>query len=282
MSKVEYTTDDLRKYHEFAIDLARQAGNIIKEASGNSKSIESKQSFADLVTETDKGVEEFLFKCLKQEYPSHKFIGEENVASGGHKSIDVTNEPTWIIDPVDGTMNFVHTFPYVAVCIGMIINQEIVLGVVYCPKLDLMYTARINNGAYCNGDRLRVRESSSLADSLICAELGSDRDEKKCLAVFKNLQSVGWQSHGIRSLGSAAMNICSVASGYANAYYEFGLHCWDMCAAGIVLLEAGGYICDTTGQKFDLFNRRLIASCNKQIGQELSKALVIQLDLTRD
>lgn len=181
-----------------------------------------------------------------------------------------------------GTMNFVHTFPYVAVCIGLAVNKKPVLGVVFCPALDQMFTARSGNGAFCNGQKLTVRPVTSLKEALVCAELGSDRDPKKRDCVFTNMDSVGWQCHGLRALGSAAMNICAVAQGHVQAYYEFGLHCWDMCAPTTILSEAGGFVCDTTGEKFDLVKRRVVVACNEQIAKELSGALIRQLDLPSD
>lgn len=183
-------------------------------------------------------------------------------------------------------MNFVHTFPYVAVCIGLAVGKVPVLGVVYCPAKEQLFTARRGNGAFCNGKRIHVRCSLSLKESLVSAELGSDRSETKRDNVFKNLQSISWQCHGIRSLGSAAMNICAVAQGHFNAYYEFGLHCWDMCAPVAILVEAGGFVCDTTGadqgDKFNLLKRRLIAACSEKIARELSQAMVSQLELASD
>lgn len=181
-----------------------------------------------------------------------------------------------------GTMNFVHTFPYVAVCIGLAVNKQPVLGVVYCPALDQMFTAKKGQGAFCNGNKIHVRSVPSLKESLVCAELGSDRSLEKKKCVFSNMESVGWQCHGLRSLGSAAMNICAVAQGHAQAYYEFGLHCWDMCAPVIILTEAGGFAADTTGQQFDLLRRRVIVACNEKIARELADALTHQLDLPLD
>lgn len=180
-------------------------------------------------------------------------------------------------------MNFVHTFPHVAVCIGLAVDCEPVLGVVYCPALDQLYTGCKGAGAHCNGRPIRVRTSPSLRESLVCAEFGSDRSDEKRKCIFDNLQSVSWKCHGIRSLGSAAMNICSVASGQTNAYYEFGLHCWDICAPAAILLEAGGFLCDTTGkQPLDIMNRRLIVACSKDIAIELSDSLISQPNLERD
>lgn len=179
-------------------------------------------------------------------------------------------------------MNFVHTLPFVAVCIGLALNKRPVLGVVYCPALDQMFTGRQGNGAYCNGQPISVRCSSALRDSLVCAEFGSDRDEEKRHCVMKNLESVSWQCHGIRCLGSAAMNICSVAMGQTNAFYEFGLHCWDMCAPVAILVEAGGYACDTKGGPLNLIGRRLIVACNDNIARQLSAAMPCHLELPSD
>lgn len=156
------------------------------------------------------------------------------------------------------------------------------MGVVFCPALDQMFTARQGNGAYCNGQRLQVRHAQSLRESLVCAEFGSDRSDEKRACVMKNLESVSWQCHGIRSLGSAAMNICSVALGQTSAFYEIGLHCWDMCAPAAILVEAGGYVCDTKGGPLNLVGRRLIAACNEKVASELSAAMPSHLELASD
>lgn len=272
---------DYEECLKVAMEVARKAGHVIKSTCGKVSQIQSKSSYADLVTETDRNVEKLVFEELKSKFPSHHFIGEESASEGSSK-VNLTDEPTWIIDPVDGTMNFVHTCPYVAVCIGLSVNKYPVLGVVYCPALDQMFTARKGHGAYLNGVRLSVKPSACLKESLILAEIGSDRSEERRACVFKNLESVAWKCHGIRSLGSAAMNICAVAQGHADAFYEFGLHCWDICAPSAILLEAGGCVTDTKGGALDLLNRRVIAAASDKIALELSQALVSQLDLPSD
>lgn len=264
-----------------ATEVAKKAGQIIKDTCGKVTCVQSKSSYADLVTETDRNVEKFVFEELKSKFPTHKFIGEESVSDGTAK-VDLTDEPTWIVDPVDGTMNFVHTCPYVAVCIGLSVSKSPVLGVVYCPGLDQLFTARRGHGAFLNGVRINVRPSPNLMQSLILAEIGSDRSEERRACVFKNLESIAWKCHGIRSLGSAAMNICAVAQGHADAFYEFGLHCWDICAPSAILIEAGGCVRDTQGGTLDLLKRRVIAAASKEIASELSEALVVQLDLPSD
>lgn len=265
-----------------AVQLARKAGAIILEASGKMKTVDQKESFADLVTEYDKAVESMLFEQLKKQFPTDRFIGEESASKA-----EWTNEPTWIIDPIDGTTNFVHTFPFSCVSIGFTVNKEPTLAVVYNPSLDRLYTAIKGGGAklYQGNNQsvnVRVRECSSLHEGLVMTEFGSQRDESKKEAVFRNLESIGWQCHGIRSMGSAALNLCSVASGHADAYYEFGVHIWDMCAAVLILAEAGGYVCDTRAGPLDMQSRRLIGACSEQMAKQVSAALSVHLELERD
>lgn len=148
--------------------------------------------------------------------------------------------------------------------------------------MDKLYTARRGNGAYCNGVPIHVRPVKTLAESLICMEVGSDRSEERMNCLFTNLQSLVDKCHGLRGLGSAAANICAVASGHVQAFYEFGLHCWDMCAPGAILIEAGGCLRDTTGGPFDLIKRRVIAASNIEVAEQLGKALPIQLEIPTD
>ena len=273
---------ELLNRQTYAVELARKAGEIIIEGSGKMKTIDQKESFADLVTEYDKAVEKMLFEELKKRFPKDRFIGEESASKE-----EWTDEPTWIIDPIDGTTNFVHTFPFSCVSIGFTVNRKSILAVVYNPSLDRLYTAIKGHGTkYTQGNnepvQLHVRESASLQESLVMTEFGSQRDDQKKEAVFKNLESVGWQCHGVRQLGSAAMNLCAVASGHADAYYEFGLHIWDMCAAALILTEAGGHVCDTRGGSLDMQSRRLLGASSEKLAKELSAALLVHLELDRD
>ncbi|XP_054162467.1 inositol monophosphatase 1-like [Oppia nitens] len=269
---------ELLRCQQIAVSLAIKVGQMMTNASGESRNISQKDSFADLVTETDKAVEKFLFDELKRHFPDFKFIGEESSSRVG-----LTSEPTWIIDPIDGTMNFVHTFPFTCVSIGLTVDKIAVLGVVFSPFLSKLYTAMKGCGAYCNGRPISVSKNcNSLKEALLVCEFGNQRDEEKRNAVFRNLESVGWLCHGIRCMGSAALNLCYVAEGFADAYWEFGLHVWDMAAAAVVLTEAGGVAVDTKGGPLDLTNRRIIGACNQSIADQLGNTLPIHLELERD
>lgn len=273
------SASEVQEWETFTIEIAIQAGKMMVDACGRNRSVETKSSPNDLVTETDKAVEVFLFGEIKKKYPSHETIGEES----SDTKKQWTDKPTWIIDPIDGTMNFVHTNPFTCVSIGVTVNKELTLGVIYNPFLDQLYTARRGQGAFCNGRPIRVRPCSGLKEALLMAEVGSGREEERMDAVCKNLKAVLYKCHGLRGMGSAAMNICYVASGYADGYWEFGLHCWDMAAAALILREAGGYACDTNNAgPLDIMSRRLIAAGTEVVAKELSAALTVQLKLERD
>ncbi|XP_048959670.1 inositol monophosphatase 1 isoform X3 [Canis lupus dingo] len=163
--------DPWQECMDYAVTLARQAGEVVREAIKNEMNVMIKSSPADLVTATDQKIEKMLLSSIKEKYPSHSFIGEESVAAG-EKSI-LTDSPTWIIDPIDGTTNFVHRFPFVAVSIGFTVNKKMEFGVVYSCLEDKMYTGRKGKGAFCNGQKLQVsqQEGSEVLELqlLICA-----------------------------------------------------------------------------------------------------------------
>ncbi|XP_070333562.1 inositol monophosphatase 1 isoform X2 [Odocoileus virginianus] len=146
--------DPWQECMDYAVTLAGQAGEVVREALKNEMNIMVKSSPADLVTATDQKVEKMLISSIKEKYPSHSFIGEESVAAG-EKSI-LTDNPTWIIDPIDGTTNFVHGFPFVAVSIGFVVNKKMEFGIVYSCLENKMYTGRKGRGAFCNGQKLQV------------------------------------------------------------------------------------------------------------------------------
>ncbi|XP_053571136.1 inositol monophosphatase 1 [Bombina bombina] len=267
-------SDSWQECMDFAVIIARKAGSVICSALKEEVSIMLKSSPADLVTETDQKVEEMIISSIKEKFPSHSFIGEESVAAG--KESILTDNPTWIIDPIDGTTNFVHRFPFVAVSIGFAVNKKIEFGVVYSCVEDKMYTAKKGKGAFCNGQKLHVSDQKDITKSMIITELGSNRNPEVIKIVLSNMgKLLCIPIHGIRAVGTAAVNMCLVATGGADAYYEMGIHCWDMAAASVIVTEAGGVVLDATGGPFDLMSCRIIAASSKEIGERISKELQI-------
>ncbi|XP_052036834.1 inositol monophosphatase 1 [Apodemus sylvaticus] len=272
--------DPWQECMDYAVVLARQAGEMIREALKTEMNVMIKSSPADLVTVTDQKVEKMLMSSIKEKYPYHGFIGEESVAAG-EKTV-LTEQPTWIIDPIDGTTNFVHRFPFVAVSIGFLVNKEMEFGVVYSCVEDKMYTGRKGKGAYCNGQKLQVSKQEDITKSLLVTELGSSRKPETLRIILSNMEKLcSIPIHGIRSVGTAAVNMCLVATGGADAYYEMGIHCWDMAGAGIIVTEAGGVLMDVTGEPFDLMSRRVIAANNIELAKKIAKEIEI-IPLQRD
>ena len=231
-------------------NIVLKAGEKVKEAFESreiiNSSIEIKDSNpADLVTSVDKNVEKFLYTSLKENFPSFLFIGEETVSSSESKKVNLTDTPTWVIDPVDGTTNFVHGFPFVCICVGLVVKKEPMLGIVYNPILNEMYWGIKGKGAFMNNKKLPLIKNTplkSLHKSLIVTEfqyLGQDKIEYK-VGDVKNVFSL--PVHGIRSLGSCALNILQVARGGADFFAHIGMHIWDIAAAMVILRETGGVI----------------------------------------
>ncbi|KAL7633252.1 UNVERIFIED_CONTAM: hypothetical protein RMT77_016356 [Armadillidium vulgare] len=264
---------DADKCFEVALELAKTAGEVIKNAVHKVKNIETKSSPKDLVTETDKQVEELLMKSFALKFPDHKFIGEESVSAG--VKCELTDDPTWIIDPVDGTMNFVHTFPYFCVSIALWVNKKPEIGIIYNPLLDQMYTAQRGKGAFLNNKRIHVSGQKDLSQALIFTELGSSRNEEKMKVVLNNLTKIMDLAHGVKVQGTAALDMCAVGVGYCDAYYQMGLHCWDMAAGCVIVREAGGVVVDMSGEPFDVLSRRVICASSKEVADQLVSILEI-------
>ncbi|OZJ05128.1 hypothetical protein BZG36_01363 [Bifiguratus adelaidae] len=282
-SECTYETIELLEYLQFAKETAIDAGKIIKQALDNRYSgkaeafvLEKYDNPADLVTETDQAVEKFIKHAIETRYPAHKFIGEETFAAGA--KTEYTSDPTWIVDPVDGTTNFVHGFPYVAVSIGLTVNKVPVVGVVYNPLLNELYTAAKGHGAFLNESvRLPLCHPhpslplKSLSDCLIATEMGADRRSEILSAKIDAIHNFSSQpgqegkrsyvsqakaggAHSVRSTGSAALNMCCVAKGIIDVYWEIGCWEWDVVAAMVIVQEAGGLCLHGTRPSFDPVN----------------------------
>ena len=270
------------EYYNFALKIAAEGGKVAQDALKQKVKpvFEEKSCSSDVVTKTDFEVEKLLFDRIRKVYPSHSLIGEESVSG----SCKLTASPTWIIDPIDGTSNFVHGFPFVAISIGLWVDKKPAVGVVYNIILDQMYAACRGRGATLNGDKISVSGQTELSKAFILCEWGSQRFVKWATANRDNMFSLATapnQCHGIRSLGSSALNICMVASGCADAYYETGLHCWDMAAGVLIAEEAGGVCMDIEGGELDIMSRRLLCASSSVLAEEIMKKTT-PLSLRRD
>jgi len=249
--------NDYSKYLDTAVSTALLAGKIIRLRHGEgmmSTSVKGKGSKGsiDVVTETDLQCQNICFGKLRRAFPDHAFIGEED---GDDRTDILSDRPTWIVDPIDGTHNFVHGQKHVCICIGLAVNKVPVLGVVYNPILDEMFHAVRDRGAFCNGRRIRANTNvSDLERALVSTGIGHSRSEAYLQRTFLALRSVvRTPCQCVRMIGSCALGMCDVARGTADVYYEFDVGGpWDTAAAAVVVAESGAKVCHPDGSAFKL------------------------------
>jgi len=252
---------------EFLETIIREAGRISLESYGriDPAAIHFKTE-KDLVTDTDRAVELYITDEIKKKYPNHALYGEETGMSGKAE----TTGYRWIIDPIDGTTSFVHEIPFYSVSIALEYRQELVLGAVYAPKLNELFIAEKNKGAFCNGKTIRVSGRQKLAQSLIgtgFACLRSDTD-KNNLPYFNR---VAPRVRGVRRMGSAALDLAYTACGRLDAFWEWHLKPYDYAAGILLVREAGGVVTDLSGTHE--YETRGIYAANPHVYRELFNIL---------
>uniref|UniRef100_A0A0E0KFY0 Inositol-1-monophosphatase n=1 Tax=Oryza punctata TaxID=4537 RepID=A0A0E0KFY0_ORYPU len=254
-----------------AVDAAKNAGEIIRKGFYQTKNVEHKGQ-VDLVTETDKACEDLIFNHLRKHYPDHKFIGEETSAALG-ATADLTDNPTWIVDPLDGTTNFVHGFPFVCVSIGLTVGKIPTVGVVYNPIMNELFTAVRGKGAFLNGSPIKTSSQNELVKALLVTEVGTKRDKATLDDTTNRINKLLFKIRSIRMCGSLALNMCGVACGRLDLCYEIGFGGpWDVAAGALIIQEAGGLVFDPSGGEFDLMARRMAGS-NSYLKDQFIKEL---------
>lgn len=261
-----------KSFTAVAINCASKAGEWIKTKLGNYASLDIKYSSHDLVTEIDKGSERLIRNLVLTHFPHHSFLGEEGVEPGPEASSRALEdfreaEYLWIVDPIDGTTNFVHGFPYFCVSIALAHNGEVIVGVVYDPMRDELFVAEKGKGAYVHGKRMQVSKEETLRGSLIATGLPADHHYALPLNL-KGIQAVAPKVRNLRIAGSAALHMAYVASGRLSGFWEIGLNSWDLAAGSLLIQESGGIVSDTFGKPFELGVRNVAAS-NGLIHEEL-------------
>jgi len=246
-----------------AVKAAREAGRIINRASldVNALSVTSK-TFNDFVSEVDHAAEQAIIDTLKYAYPDHGFLGEES----GESNTDAEN--VWIIDPLDGTTNFLHNFPQY--CVSIALQQKGVLtqAVIYDPVHNDLFTATKGRGAFLNDKRIRVTNRTKLQDSLIGTGFPF-RDFAHLDTYMAMLKDMIKKTTGIRRPGSAALDLAYVAAGYTDGFFEIGLSTWDIAAGGLLVQEAGGMVGDFEGNESWITTGNIVAGNPKVFAQIL-------------
>jgi len=251
---------------EFAIKIAKKAGSIQMKYFGNITSLEKKSTNIDLVTKADIKSEKYIINQITKEYPNHSILAEES----GNISND--NEYLWVIDPLDGTTNFTHNLPIFAVSIGLVKkNIGTICAVVYNPAADKCFYAEHKKGSFLNNKAIKCTSSNTLSDSLLATGFTYLHDKRYDLSfeIFKEFYD---GTRGIRRLGAASLDLCFVAMGRFDGYYEYELKAWDICAGSLIAIEAGAKVTDWDNSKLPSDGSRILAT-NGLIHYEMVEVL---------
>jgi len=249
---------------EIAAGAAKAAGEVLKEKFGKVRHIVKKGEI-DLVTEADLAAEEIILEMLGNHFPKDNILSEEAGIRDG------SSHRNWIVDPLDGTTNFAHGFPFFGVSIALEVEEEIVLGIVYNPFMGEFFEAQKGQGAFLNGSPIHVSNARKLSDSLLSTGFPYDIRERSN-RIFERFKTMVVSSQGVRRGGSAAVDMCYVAAGRLDAHWEENLKPWDTAGASVIVLEAGGKLTTCEGEPFTPYLKSVVA-CTPMIHGEMVKAM---------
>jgi myo-inositol-1(or 4)-monophosphatase len=238
------------------IHIAREAGSIIREGFNNNLSINYKTNESDLVTNIDTASEKLIADFIRKKYPTHGILAEE----GGE--IKNGTEYIWVVDPLDGTVNFAHGLPIFSVSIGIQKEGKTVAGVVYDVVQNVVYSAEAGSGAYADSAKINVSGNSNLKHSILVTGFPYNIRENPYSALEKFV-ALTKASRGMRRLGSAAIDFCYVAKGVFDGFWEVYLNPWDVCAGKLIVEEAGGVVTDFSGNQITIHSKQVLASNGK-------------------
>lgn len=255
---------NLKELEETATFAVKEAGKFLKENLGKSVHIDRKSSPIDLVTKYDRQSEAKIVNIIQDQYPEHDILAEERPPA------KKSSPYKWIIDPLDGTTNYAHGYPIFSVSIGIMHLDQIILGVVYNPITEELFRASQGDKTTLNGDVIRVSKVDNLKDSLLAT--GFPYDLEKMDKNLKLFEAFVYEAQGIRRAGSAALDLCSVACGRLDGFWEFDLGAWDLAAGSIIAKNAGGKLSDFQGQTLNIFKGAVLAS-NGLIHQSMLEVL---------
>ncbi len=240
------------------IKAALESGKILKENFGGNYKISSKEVLSNLVTEIDKKSEEKIFEIIRKDFPGDYILSEEAGA------LIQDSEIKWIIDPIDGTVNYAHSIPLTCVSIAVERRGEIIMGVVYNPISGEFFFSEKGHGAFLNNDRISVSDCNDLRRALLVTGFPYDSSsyDPDPVAVFKKFIM---KDVPIRRLGSAALDLCWTACGRFEGFWEYNLNSWDVAAGYLILKEAGGIVTKLSGEEFSIYGKEILAVNNKEI-----------------
>lgn len=235
-----------------ALKAVKEGGAVLIQHFGKVKSIDYKGEI-NLVTEVDRQSEQKIVSIIKDKYPDHSILAEETGDSGGSSPFK------WIIDPLDGTTNYAHSYPCFCVSLAIEYEGEVIYGAVYDPMREEIFTAEKGDGAYVNGKIIKVSSTQELNHSLLCTGFPYDiRDDIE--SNILNFRNFLMKSQAVRRDGSAALDLCYVAAGRFDGFWEQKLFPWDVAAGSLLITEAGGKLSNFKDKKFNIYDTEIVAS----------------------
>jgi myo-inositol-1(or 4)-monophosphatase len=251
-----------------AVRAARAAGRIITRASVDLPAVRvARKQRNDFVTEVDRAAEDAIISTLRQAYPDHAFLAEESGHTPGRTPAPpAAAEHVWVIDPLDGTTNFIHGLPQYCVSIALLQKGQVTQAVVYDPNRDELYTASKGRGAFLNDRRIRVSAHTKVDEALVGTGFPFRRldDLDRYLELFRRVST---KAAGVRRPGAAALDLAYVAAGRYDAFFEIGLMPWDVAAGSLLITEAGGLVGNLRGDADYLFSEQVLAGTPKVFSQ---------------
>ncbi|MDQ0253867.1 myo-inositol-1(or 4)-monophosphatase [Evansella vedderi] len=254
--------DTLQQIYDHAVQWTREAGKYIREKMKESISVSTKANQDDLVTDVDRAVERFFQEKIAASFPHHRLMGEE----GSYEAIKDLTGTVWILDPIDGTVNFVHQERYFAISLGVFTEGHGVIGIVYDVMNDELFTAQEGKGAFVNGQELAKLSEMNLNESILSFNAGWILKDRK-------LEMLVEEARGIRSYGAAALEIAYVAAGRLDAYISFHLAPWDIAGGYVILQEVGGVATDYSGKELTFLHKGTFFAANPYLHKKILQLL---------
>lgn len=248
-----------------ATQTALEAGQTLKKGYGTQFLVESKDGRHNLVTEWDRKSEKLIIEAISKDFPDHHFLAEESGESGKNKMGIL-----WVIDPLDGTVNFAHKIPMFAVSIATTFQGEVLVGVVYNPMLDELFVAEKGQGATLNGKKIKVTETAELDQAILGTGFPYNA-HKNPLCALDHFHAFVKMGLPLRRIGSVAIDLCYLAAGRFDAFWEVSLEPWDYAAGKLIIEEAGGIFSDLEGNPYRAFKEGPILASNGLLHDQMVK-----------